>query len=49
MNNHATSPIYIFICLLINRTGATSEAGVTNPSEAAELTLVFVGFMLLQI
>ena len=43
MDNHATSPI-IILCLLSNTTGATSEARVTYPSGAPELTLVFVGF-----
>ena len=35
--------------LLSNTTGATSGAGVANPSGAPELTLVFVGFVLLQL
>ena len=30
-------------------TGATSGAGVTYPSGAPELTLVFVGFVLFQL
>ena len=32
-----------------NMTVVTSGAGVAYPSEAYELTLVFVGFMLLQL
>ena len=35
--------------LLSNTTGGTSEAGVAYPSGAPELTLVFVGFVLLQL
>ena len=35
--------------LLSNTTGATSGAGVAYPSGEHELTLVFVGFVLLQL
>ena len=39
----------VWASIICNTTGATSGAGVAYPSGAPELTLVFLGFVLLQL
>ena len=50
VNGHDPTMLFYSMNLVLSNTmGAISGAGVAYPSRAPELTLVFVGFVLLQL